>query len=132
MNVPGFSAESCLARNVGIHRSKIVSDHRSKPEVFMQLDDRRFPKSRFLKLKNWDKLFASPGPLETTCDTGAADCSKRCTHNLNADKATCNELTDESRRLACNTDAIARASNCQNNCSASFPPSFDCPPFGGF
>lgn len=130
MNIPGFDAEELLGPNIGIYRGRVGSDRPSRGAVSMQLDDPRYDRLKAVRLKNWDRLFESAGPLEQTCDTGAADCAKRCINELNAAYAECRKILDENKRLQCFEDARERGSNCQTNCSMSFPPSPVCPPIG--
>ncbi len=91
----------------------------------MQLDDPRFTRPKRFRPINWEHPFKTPGPLKQTCDTGAADCSRRCSSNLREANLACNN-PDVSDKQACINDNANRAANCQTNCSAAFPPSFDC------
>ena len=131
MGIPRFTAELSLSPTVGTYRGGRVCAPK-RGEVSMQLDNPRFNRPKFPRLKNWDRLFASPGPLEETCDTGAADCSKGCTSRLNAAKAECAKVVDETQRQSCFNEVVASASACQTNCSNSFPSTEACPPLGGF
>jgi hypothetical protein len=130
MNIPGFVAESSLNPTMGIYRGRVQCDRPGRDAVSMQLDDPKFPKNKALRLNNWDRLFESSGPLEQTCDTGGADCAKRCTNILNEAYATCHDISDATARLTCYDDALKRGVECQKNCSTSFPPSPACPPIG--
>lgn len=130
MNMPGFTAEASLSPVKGTYRGRVGSDRPSRGEVSMQLDNSRYDRLKWIRLKNWDHLFTSPGFEEETCDTGAADCAKRCINELNAAKEVCRKIVDESRRQACFNEAVTRGSTCQTNCSRSFQSIPGCPPIG--
>jgi hypothetical protein len=132
MNIPGFNAESSLGPNLGIYRGEGGFDPPTQGAVSMQLDDPLYDRLKTVRLKNWDSIVKDPGPEfgTQTCDTGAADCAKRCINELNVAYGECRKIRDGNDRLACFEDALTRGSNCQTNCSTSFPPTPVCPPIG--
>ncbi len=69
-----------------------------------------------------ENFFASPEFWENTYDSGQADCAKRCISTLTAERKACDKIADDAKRLQCYDDAKNKASRCQTQCSASFPP----------
>jgi len=69
-----------------------------------------------------DNFFASPEFWENTYDSGQADCAKRCIEEVSAHRKACEEIADDTERQQCFQEASDRGSECQRQCSASFPP----------
>jgi hypothetical protein len=75
--------------------------------------------SGLLFLSPLDRFFASPEFWENTYDSGQADCAKRCATQLQTEYAAC---ANNANPTQCRTDALAKGSMCQTNCSKNFPP----------
>jgi hypothetical protein len=69
-----------------------------------------------------EDFFASPEFWENTYDSGQADCARRCIETLTSERKACENIADDTQRLQCFQEASDRASRCQTQCSASFPP----------
>ena len=67
-------------------------------------------------------FFDSDEFWENTYDSGQADCAKRCAATLQSEMQACLAIADCAQRQQCINDAVARAANCQTQCSASHPP----------
>ena len=69
-----------------------------------------------------DRFFGEPEFWENTYDSGQADCAKRCISTLASERKACENIADATQRQQCFQGAVDRASRCQTQCSASFPP----------
>jgi hypothetical protein len=103
--------------------------------VSMQLDNRlKIPGGiKGIKMRPWDDIVGNSGPVfgEETCQVGGAECAKRCIEELNYSYSICAQESDAALKARCNEEALARASNCQDRCTSSFPPNLNvCPPIG--
>jgi hypothetical protein len=62
-------------------------------------------------------FFASDEFWENTYDSGHADCAGRCSSNLVAENKICLAMADGPDKTRCFEEALARANNCQVQCS---------------
>ena len=78
--------------------------------------------SNHLFASGLDRFFGEPEFWENTYDSGQADCAKRCISTLKSENQACEAIADPTERQQCFAAALARASTCQQQCSASNPP----------